>query len=193
MGGRNTATERTFLSRLRSSGWSLGQDLRGGTGLLIVVASAVFLLIAGIGAATTYLTNPLDATRAAHSKSHDETLARLKDYTRSIGTEAPAPVATPDKILPDVNTMIERLAARLEASPEDAKGWRMLGWSYYHTERYKRAVTAYARAVELDPNSAELRLEFEHAKAKASERGGLATTSPSQTGADGSKSDHMVP
>jgi tetratricopeptide (TPR) repeat protein len=133
-----------------------------------VVAGAVFVLIAGIGAATTYLAKPPDTTRAEHSSSHDETLARLKDYTHSIGTEAPAPAATPSKSLPDVNTMIERLSARLEASPDDAKGWRMLGWSYFHTERYKEAVVAYARAVALDANSAELKLEFEQAKAKAS-------------------------
>jgi cytochrome c-type biogenesis protein CcmH len=83
----------------------------------------------------------------------------------------------PGKLLPDVNTMIERLAARLEAAPEDAKGWRMLGWSYFHTGRYKQAATALARAVELDPNSAELKLAYEEAKAKASE-----TASPLQTG-----------
>ena len=84
-------------------------------------------------------------------------LARLKDYTRSIGTEEPASMAAAGKQLPDVSTMIERLAARLETAPEDIKGWRMLGWSYFNTARYKQAATAYARAVELDPNSAELK------------------------------------
>jgi len=74
-------------------------------------------------------------------------------------------MAAAGKLLPDVNTMIERLAARLEATPDDIKGWRMLGWSYFHTKRYKEAATAYARAVELDPNSAELKLEETKAKA----------------------------
>ena len=60
-------------------------------------------------------------------------LARLKDYARSIGTEEPASMAAAGKPLPDVNTMIERLAARLETTPEDIKGWRMLGWSYFNT------------------------------------------------------------
>ena len=95
-------------------------------------------------------------------------LARLKDYTRSIGTEEPASTAAAGKLLPDVNTMIERLAARLETAPGDIKGWRMLGWSYFNTGRYEQAATAYARAVELDPNSAELKLAYEEAKAKAS-------------------------
>jgi cytochrome c-type biogenesis protein CcmH len=95
-------------------------------------------------------------------------LARLKDYTRFVGTEEPAskPAA---KLLPDVNTMIDRLAARLEIAPGDIKGWRMLGWSYFNTGRYEQAATAYARAVQLDPNSAELKVSYEEAKAKAAE------------------------
>ncbi len=66
-------------------------------------------------------------------------LARLKDYTRSTGTEEPAPTAAAGKPLPDVNTMIDRLAARLEIAPGDIKGWRMLGWSYFNTGRYEQA------------------------------------------------------
>jgi cytochrome c-type biogenesis protein CcmH len=112
-------------------------------------------------------------------------LARLKDYTRSIGTEEPAPIAAAGKLLPDVNTMIERLAARLETAPGDIKGWRMLGWSYFQTGRYKQAATAYARAVELDPKSAELKLAYEEAKAKASETASSLQTKAVAKGDDG--------
>jgi cytochrome c-type biogenesis protein CcmH len=93
------------------------------------------------------------------------------------------------KPLPDVNTMIERLAARLETTPEDLKGWQMLGWSYFHTARYKQAATAFARAVELDPNSAELKLAYEEAKAKAAESDNLETASSLQTETVGKGSD----
>jgi cytochrome c-type biogenesis protein CcmH len=48
-------------------------------------------------------------------------------------------MAAAAKPLPDVNTMIERLAARLETTPEDVKGWRMLGWAYFNTARYEQA------------------------------------------------------
>ena len=82
---------------------------------------------------------------------------------------------------PDVNPMIERLSARLESTPEDIEGWRMLGWSYFRTARYEQAATAYARAVELDPSSAELKLSYEEAKAKASEGNNLETASSLQT------------
>ena len=112
-------------------------------------------------------------------------LARLTDYTRSIGTEEPASTAAAGKLLPDVNTMIERLAARLETAPGDVEGWRMLGWSYFNTERYEEAASAYAKAVELDPSSAELKRSYEEAKAKASESDNSETASSLQTEAVG--------
>lgn len=96
-------------------------------------------------------------------------LARLTDFAGSAETQAPAPKTGAGKLLPDVSTMIERLAARLEATPGDVKGWRMLGWSYFNTGSYEQAAAAYARAVELDPNSTEIKVSYEQAKAKASE------------------------
>ncbi|MDQ8699771.1 tetratricopeptide repeat protein [Hyphomicrobium sp. LHD-15] len=110
-------------------------------------------------------------------------LANLEDYTRSIKSEEPASNAAADKLLPDVNTMIEQLAARLKTAPADIQGWQMLGWSYFNTERYDQAATAYARAIELDPNSAELKTSYEQAKAKASGGSTLETASTGQTGA----------
>ena len=116
-------------------------------------------------------------------------LASLTDYTRSIGAEEPASTPADGKLLPDVNTMIERLAARLETTPEDIKGWRMLGWSYFHTARYEQAATAFARAIELDPSSAELKRSYEEAKAKASNSANSETASSLQTGAVGKGGD----
>jgi tetratricopeptide (TPR) repeat protein len=53
--------------------------------------------------------------------------------------------------LPDVETMIARLAARLESEPGDAKGWMMLGWSYHNTGQSAQAITAYETALKLNP------------------------------------------
>jgi cytochrome c-type biogenesis protein CcmH/NrfG len=143
-----------------------------GNARTLIVAAAAFLLVAGIGAASFYLRSPFEATSQhtsslPHSGSDGDMLARLKDYAGS-GAEEPAPARATGKLLPDVNTMIERLVARLETTPQDIKGWGMLGWSYFHTGRYEQAAAAYARAVELDPNSAELKTSYEEAKAKAS-------------------------
>src|SRR5262245_33756061 len=139
------------------------------------LVAAVFLLVAGIGVATSYLgappkaTGSLDSSSQSRSDSNGEMVARLKDYTRSIGAEEHAAVPAAGKLLPDVNTMIERLASRPETAPEAVKGWRMLGWSYFHAARYEHAAAAFAKALALDPNSAELKGSYEEAKAKAAE------------------------
>ena len=139
-----------------------------------IVPAAVFLLVAGIGAAVSYLRDPSEATGSrdalsslSRSGMDSKMLSRLTDFAGTAETEAPAPKAA-GKLLPDVSTMIERLAARLETAPDDIKGWRMLGWSYFNTGLYEQAAAAYAKAVALDPNSSELKLSYEEAKAKAS-------------------------
>jgi cytochrome c-type biogenesis protein CcmH/NrfG len=190
------AARLALLSQLRSPSWSFGRDLRRAPRKLIAPA-AVFLLVAGIGAATSYVAGPPEAAGSSDTNSFSvpgseldgEMLASLSDYTRSIGAEEPASTPADGKLLPDVSTMIERLAARLETTPEDIEGWQMLGRSYYHTARYEQAATAFARAVELDPSSAELKRAYEEAKAKASNSANLETVSSLQTGAVGKGGD----
>jgi cytochrome c-type biogenesis protein CcmH len=53
--------------------------------------------------------------------------------------------------------MITRLVERLKRNPKDAEGWRMLGWSYFNTERFAQSAVAYGKAIELNPAKAELR------------------------------------
>lgn len=181
----NTAsTQVTFRSWLRSSNGGLGQSLRGSVGTVILAAS-VLLFIAGMGAAIFYFGS---ASRAVDWSSTipssrfetDGDLARLKDYTRSIETKGPASTAAAGDLMPDVNTMIERLAARLASAPNDINGWRMLGWSYFNTARYDLAATAYAKALALDPTSAETKRLHEEARTKGSESGNQEASVPSQ-------------
>jgi cytochrome c-type biogenesis protein CcmH len=191
---RLDAARLMLLSRLRSSGGEAGQDLRG-TSRTLILAAAVFLLVAGIGAVASYVGSPSKATGSgspSHYGLNDGALARLEDYTRSIGTEKPPSMPADGKPLPDVNTMIERLAARLYTTPADIKGWRMLGWSYFHTGRYKEAATALARAVELDPSSAELKLAYEEAKAKAAQTASSSQTEGVGKGGDGPSVEKKV-
>ena len=111
-------------------------------------------------------------------------LSRLTDFAGSAETEAPASKRRRGKLLPDVSTMIERLAARLETAPDDIKGWRMLGWSYFNTGRYEQAAAAYAKAAALDPNSAELKVSYEEAKAKANETASSSQAPAADRGGD---------
>ena len=153
---------------------------------MLIVPAVVFLLVAGVGAAASYSWNPAatgPADRSSFSLSDTgpdgDTLVRLADYTRSIGTGTPP--AKAGDLLPDVNTMIERLVARLETKPDDLQGWQMLGWSYFNVGHYEQAATAYAKAVELNPSSEELKRALEEAKAKASGSGSLKMAASEQT------------
>ncbi|WP_066558385.1 tetratricopeptide repeat protein [Croceicoccus bisphenolivorans] len=55
---------------------------------------------------------------------------------------------------PSVSEVIARLEKRLADSPDDAEGWRMLGWAYFQTGRHAEAATAFRRATSLDPDNA---------------------------------------
>ncbi len=165
------AARLALLSRLPSPHWGSGKGIQGHLQRLLLV-SATFLLVSGIGAAVSYDRSAPEAIGSqdaiAFSEPDGEMLARLADYARSIGSENPPSKAAVGELLPDVNAMTERLATRLETMPQDIEGWRMLGWSYFHTERYEQAAAAFGRAWKLDPGSAELKLSFEEARAKAS-------------------------
>jgi cytochrome c-type biogenesis protein CcmH len=90
------------------------------------------------------------------------------------GTPA-ATVATGDgrPLLPDVETLAQQLAARLEKNPSDAKGWRMLGWSYFSIEKFPEAAKAYARAVALLPKDSDLHSAYAEAVIRTA--GGFVT------------------
>ena len=174
------AARLALLSQLRSSSWGIGQGLRRASRKLIAPA-AVFLLIVGVGGAVSQLADTPEAPASADTNSErdpgsdGDMLANLTDYTRSIGADGTASTPADGNLLPDVNVMIERLADRLQTAPGDVKGWRMLGWSYFNMQLYEQAAAAYAKAVELDPSSAELKASYDEAKAKASHSDNLQT------------------
>ena len=55
----------------------------------------------------------------------------------------------------DVSTMISDLEAKLKTNPNDAEGWRMLGWAFFETGKFAESATAYARATQIDPKKPE--------------------------------------
>ncbi|MET0251790.1 MAG: tetratricopeptide repeat protein [Novosphingobium sp.] len=73
---------------------------------------------------------------------------------------------------PSVDQVITKLEARLKANPNDAEGWRMLGWSYFQTERFAESATAMKRATALDPKNPEYFSMLGEALVMASKDGG---------------------
>jgi len=69
-----------------------------------------------------------------------------------------------------IESMVERLAARMKESPEDAKGWTMLGRSYAVLDRYPEAVAAYANAIKRSPPNAQLLVDYADALAMSQGR-----------------------
>ncbi len=97
------------------------------------------LLVAGIGVI------------ALKSNGSDDAVA-----PSGISAPSGAAGAANSKALDDVDTMIQRLADRLEKNPTDGEGFRMLGWSYVMTGHPDKAITAYKRALALLPNQSNV-------------------------------------
>ncbi len=72
---------------------------------------------------------------------------------RSTTADAPPPPQSAPS--PEIATMIPQIEARLKANPNDVQGLRMLGMSFFETQRFAESATAYKRAAELAPASAE--------------------------------------
>lgn len=76
--------------------------------------------------------------------------------------------------VPPVEEMIQRLATRLLQNPKDGEGWRTLGWSYLSIGRFSEAGEAYAKAIELNPNVADIRSARVEALVRSAD--GIVTT-----------------
>ncbi len=61
----------------------------------------------------------------------------------------------PEKKVGTVEEKIAELEGKLQQSPANPEGWRMLGWSYFETGDLKRSAAAYRKAAEIEPNNAE--------------------------------------
>jgi len=73
--------------------------------------------------------------------------------------------ASPEDRQAMINSMVGRLAARLEQQPDDVEGWARLGRSYMVLNQPAKARDAYARAVKLRPDDPELKAAYAQAEA----------------------------
>ncbi|MEZ5925027.1 MAG: tetratricopeptide repeat protein [Hyphomicrobiaceae bacterium] len=155
---------------------------------VVVTAAVIALGVAGATGQQRGLA-PASATASAEPTTATGELAATYDRLRTFAADtqdqatsvSQSPIPQASGNLPDVDTMITKLAARLETDPSDGAGWRMLGWSYFHTERYAEAVEAYERALALLPEDAEIKAAL--AEAKSAKDGTASGPTPSDMAA----------
>ncbi len=94
------------------------------------------------------------ATIAPSAAARAEAEARASSPGRAIA-ELP-----PEQRNQAIRGMVEGLAARLESQPDDLDGWRRLGRAWMVLGEKERARTAYARAVALAPQNAEILSDY---------------------------------
>ncbi|WP_408586316.1 tetratricopeptide repeat protein [Novosphingobium sp.] len=82
-------------------------------------------------------------------------VAAFRQPHENVAQIQPQPPVPMESQTPSVDDVIAKLEKRLADNPDDAEGWRMLGWSYFQTERYAEAATALKKATKLDPEHAE--------------------------------------
>ncbi len=131
----------------------------------LALASTAALIILGSVNLYGYLGNPdlptapVKQQAAAAPEQSQQTAAATPEATQMpAATSAATPNGTGQ-----VSDMVQKLAARLQANPNDAEGWRMLGWSYFNMQSYDQSVAAYAKAVALDPNNIEYKSAYAEA------------------------------
>lgn len=90
-----------------------------------------------------------DANSGALPSRHPPVSSRARPSSGAEGNEQGAG-------LPSIDGMIERLALRLKANPEDPAGWRTLGWSYASQGRLDEAAAAYDEAIKRQPENGDL-------------------------------------
>ena len=74
----------------------------------------------------------------------------------------------PHQLTPEqIESMVQRLAKRLETNPDDGEGWFMLARTYSALGRFAEAASAYARAEAKFPDDAQLLADYADSLAMA--------------------------
>ena len=105
--------------------------------------------------------------------------------------QASAAASSPDgghAVTPaQIESMVNKLSARLKENPQDADGWAMMGRSYAVLGRHDQAVPAFKKAIELRPDDAVLLADY--ADAIAANNGRNLEGEPSRLIAQALKTD----
>ena len=86
--------------------------------------------------------------------------AELIDRIQQARISQSQPAQQPSRSPGSIEDMVEKLAARLQQQPDDLEGWVMLARSYAITKRYSEAEAAYANALRLGGENADLLTDY---------------------------------
>jgi cytochrome c-type biogenesis protein CcmH len=169
----NTEIKRRLLAADRARPPKLARFSLGERNFAAVAIAGIIVL----GSVGLYAMNgspdlPASARAGASAQSGASAVDQLAAATAGSGS-AGLPQSPSQPRLGSVDEMIGRLVDRLNRNPNDAEGWRMLGWSYFNTERFAQAATAYAKAIELNPQNVDYRSSRGEALVRAAD--GLVT------------------
>ena len=85
---------------------------------------------------------------------------KLLDSKQAASQARAAAVPMKEDGTPDIDTMVANLQKKMDANPENSKGWYMLGRSYMVLKRYPEAAKSFDRAYKILPDSAETMLSL---------------------------------
>jgi len=143
---------RPWWSRVHAADEAPEQPTRPSTGLGVTLALFVLVVVgagyAGLGAPGLLALGPGDSSAAAQA----------------------AASAAPSAAAQQLAGIVNQLADRLKANPDDAEGWQMLGRSYSALGRHEQAADAFGKASQLRPDDATLLVDHAFALAMSSQR-----------------------
>ncbi len=131
---------------------------------LVVIGSTVLYAIIG---------SPTLPSASASSTAGNSQSALLDDLNNTSAATDNSANPTEPRRAGNVNELIVNLAAKLKQNPNDAAGWRMLGWSYFNTQQYDKSSEAYGKAVALAGSDARVQSAYGEALVRAAN--GLVT------------------
>ena len=97
---------------------------------------------------------------------------------RSEPQPPPAAIAEIKGTVAELPAMVLKLKARLQQTPNDPEGWRMLGWAQMNLQHFNEAAEAYFKAMGLDPANTEYKSAFVDATVQSAQ--GIVTPQASK-------------
>lgn len=152
-----SALEQAMLGQLL--GQTPAQSRRAGltTRWLWALAGAGLLGAGTLAYSLATLEGSSAATQAAPAAQTVTAAASMMALPAARPAAASAPHALGDQ---QMLAMVQGLAERLKARPDDAAGWAMLARSYATLGRHAEALPAYVKALALSPDDAGLKADY---------------------------------